>query len=165
MNEILIREMKKEDWESVKDIYQQALLEGKSTFNGIVPTYEEWDRGHLKDCRYVVEKNDKIVAWCSLSSTSSREVYRGVVELSIYVDKDNRNEGIGKKLLKYLCEESEKKGYWTLYSAIFEINIESRKLHLSCGFREIGYREKIAKDIFGNWQNTFIYERRSKSLI
>ncbi len=62
MNGILIREMKIEDWESVKDIYQQALLEGKSTFNGVVPTYEEWDRGHLKDCRYVVEKNDKIVA-------------------------------------------------------------------------------------------------------
>lgn len=164
MDNYIIREMKKEDWESVKEIYNQALLEGKSTFNKDLPTYQEWNKNHLEDCRYVVEVNGSIIAWCSLAATSSREVYKGVVEVSIYVHHQYRGKGFGKKLLTHLCIESEKKGYWTLYSGIFANNIESRRLHLSCGFREIGYREKIAKDIFGEWQDTFIYEKRSKTL-
>ena len=162
MDNYIIREMKKEDWESIKEIYNQALLEGKSTFNKDLPTYQEWDKNHLQDCRYVVERNESIIAWCSLAATSSREVYRGVVEVSIYVNQQYRGKGVGKKLLTHLCIESEKKGYWTLYSGILANNIESRKLHLNCGFREIGYREKIAKDIFGEWQDTVIYEKRSK---
>ncbi|WP_294704242.1 GNAT family N-acetyltransferase [uncultured Fusobacterium sp.] len=162
MDNYIIREMKKEDWESIKEIYSQALLEGKSTFNKDLPTYQEWDKNHLQDCRYVVERNESIIAWCSLAATSSREVYRGVVEVSIYVHQQYRGKGVGKKLLTHLCIESEKKGYWTLYSGILANNIESRKLHLNCGFREIGYREKIAKDIFGEWQDTVIYEKRSK---
>lgn len=162
MDNYIIREMKKEDWESIKEIYNQALLEGKSTFNKDLPTYQEWNKNHLQDCRYVVERNESIIAWCSLAATSSREVYRGVVEVSIYVHQQYRGKGVGKKLLTHLCIESEKKGYWTLYSGILANNIESRKLHLNCGFREIGYREKIAKDIFGEWQDTVIYEKRSK---
>ena len=162
---VIIREMLKEDWEDVVEIYSQALFEGKSTFTKDVPIYEIWDKNHLQDCRYVLERDNKIIGWCSLAPTSSREVYRGVVEVSIYIHKEYRGRGYGKKLLQYLCDESEKLGYWTLYSGIFSKNIESRKLHLNCGFREIGYREKIAKDIFGEWQDTFIYERRSKILI
>lgn len=162
MDNYIIREMKKEDWESIKEIYNQALLEGKSTFNKDLPTYQEWNKNHLQDCRYVVERNESIIAWCSLAATSSREVYRGVVEVSIYVHQQYRGKGVGKKLLTHLCIESEKKGYWTLYSGILANNIESRKLHLNCGFREIGYREKIAKNIFGEWQDTVIYEKRSK---
>lgn len=41
-------------------------------------------------------------------------------------------------------------------------NITSIKLHESCGFRMVGYREKIAKDKFGEWRNTVLMERRSK---
>lgn len=63
--------------------------------------------------------------------------------------------------MQKLCEETEKAGYWSLYSAIFSINKASIALHKKCGFREIGYREKIAKDRFGVWQNTTLMERRN----
>lgn len=162
MEKISIRDMEDKDWECVKNIYSQALKEGSYTFTRDIPSFDEWNKNHLKDCRYVLELGDKIVAWCSLAPTSSRDVYRGVVEVSIYIHQDFRGKGLGKILLQHLCIESEKLGYWTLYSGILAKNIGSRKLHLSCGFREIGYREKVAKDIFGEWQDTFIYERRSK---
>ncbi|MDD7193044.1 MAG: hypothetical protein PUH33_00865 [Clostridiaceae bacterium] len=61
-----------------------------------------------------------------------------------------------------LCEESEKAGIWSLCSVIFENNAASVGLHKKCGFRLVGKRERIAKDRFGRWQNTVIYERRSK---
>jgi len=40
-------------------------------------------------------------------------------------------------------------------------NIASIKIHKKCGFREIGYREKIAKNIWGKWRTTIIMERRN----
>lgn len=38
-------------------------------------------------------------------------------------------------------------------------------MHKKCGFREIGYRERIAKDRFGNWQNTTLMELRLENKI
>ena len=69
--------------------------------------------------------------------------------------------GIGTALLTRLCAESEAHGYWTLYSSIFAENEASLALHKKCGFRVIGYRERIAKNIFGTWQDTIIVERRN----
>ena len=156
----MIREMQKADWNRVSEIYQQALLEGKSTFNTVCPDYDEWDNNHIKDCRYVAEIDNMVVGWIAISPTSSREAYKGVVEVSIYIDNKYQGSGIGTKLLKKLCNESEKRGYWYLYVAIFSINRPSIELHKKCGFREIGYRERIAKDRFGKWQNTVLMERR-----
>ena len=96
-----------------------------------------------------------------IAPTSSRDSYRGVVEVSIFVDKNHTQKGIGTALLSRLMEEAEKEGYWTLYSAIFSVNEGSIKLHKKCGFRVIGTREKIAKDMFGNWQSTTIMEWRN----
>ncbi|MCI5891988.1 MAG: GNAT family N-acetyltransferase [Clostridiales bacterium] len=81
--------------------------------------------------------------------------------MSIFVDKNYLRQGIGTQLLNRLCEESEKCGYRTLYVAIFSSNTASIELHKKCGFREIGYREHIAKDCFGQWQSTTIMEHRN----
>lgn len=156
----MIRDMKKEDWNRIAEIYTQGLEEGISTFNTDCPGYEAWDAGHHKDCRLVYEEEGRVAGWAALSPTSSRPVYRGCVELSVYVDKDCRGRGIGTLLVKQMIAEAEKAGYWSLYSAIFSINTQSIALHKKCGFREIGYRERIAKDRFGVWQNTTLMEYR-----
>ncbi len=57
-------------------------------------------------------------------------------------------------------QEIIRKGIWRLYVAIFSINVASIKFHEICGFRKIGYRERIAKDKFGKWQNTTLMELR-----
>lgn len=160
----MVRKMEREDWNKVLDIYQQALFIGKSTFQTELPSYEQWDKAHLKDCRYVIMCDNTIAGWCALGKTSSRQVYAGVVEVSIYIDNQYQSLGLGTKLLQYLCDESEKKGYWCLYSSVFASNEASIQLHKKLGFREIGYREKIAKDKFGKWQNTVLFEKRSQNI-
>ena len=164
-NEVLlghtIREMEERDWARVSEIYQQALLEGISTFETECPIFEAWDAAHLKDCRYVLLVGDIVVGWCAVSPTSAREAYRGVIEVSIYFDKAFRGKGLGTELMCHLCRASEEKGYWSLYANILSINEASINLHHTCGFREIGYREKIARDCFGAWQNTIVMERRN----
>ncbi|MBO5279380.1 MAG: N-acetyltransferase [Lachnospiraceae bacterium] len=153
--------MKPEDWKRVEDIYKQGMEKGISTFNTECPSYEEWDKGHIRECRYVFEEDGRVVGWTAISPSSGRCVYRGCVEVSIYIDEEYQGRGIGTQLLQRLCDETEKAGYWSLYSAIFSINKASIALHKKCGFREIGYREKIAKDRFGVWQNTTMMERRN----
>ena len=158
----MIREVIEADWERVKEIYNYSIMEGKATFQTEeYTTYKKWSDSHEKKCRLVIIKDDFVVGWCALSETSSKKTYSGVVEVSIYLDHKFSNLGLGTKLMKALCEESEKSGYWCLYSSIFPYNIGSINIHKKCGFREIGYREKIAKDRFGVWQDVILLELRN----
>jgi len=99
----------------------------------------------------------------ALSGVSSRCVYRGVAEVSVYIAERNRKNGIGQKLLEYVTTQSEKAGIWLLQSGIMEDNSASIHLHEKCGFRTVGYREKIGCDISGRWRNTVLMERRSRT--
>ena len=157
----MIREMRDEDWGTVAEIYKQGLEEGTSTFNTECPSFAEWNEGHVKNCRFVFEEEGKVVGWIALSPSSSRCAYKGCVEMSVYVDRNYRGHGIGTALVNTIIREAEQCGYWSIYSAIFSINKASIALHKKCGFREIGYRERIAKDRFGKWQNTTLMEYRA----
>ena len=48
-----IREMISHDWDAVMKIYKQGIDSGLSTFSTHYPSWEEWDSGHRKECRYV----------------------------------------------------------------------------------------------------------------
>ncbi len=85
---------------------------------------------------------------------------RGVAEVSVYIRADARGNGIGKHLLEALIHESEKENLWTLQAGVFPENIASLKIHEQCGFRKVGYREKIGK-MHGVWRDTVLLERRS----
>lgn len=63
-----------------------------------------------------------------------------------YTDSAYRGKGIGTGLVDKLVSEAKNAGIWSIYSAIISINTASIALHRKCGFREIGYRERIAKD-------------------
>lgn len=150
-----------EDWEAVASIYQEGIDTKIATFQLEVPTYESWDQSHIKSCRLVAVQAGEIIGWTALSPYSSRCVYGGVAEVSIYIKSNHRGKKIGEKLLQELITESEQEGFWTLQSGILEINHASIAVHTKMGFRMIGYREKIARDHNGIWQNTVLMERRS----
>lgn len=156
-----IEEMKESDWKQVSEIYLEGINTGIATFQNSIPTYEEWDNGHIKSCRLVAKSNDTILGFSTLSSTSSRCVYSGVAEVSIYIGASYRGLGIGYVLLNHLIKLSEENNFWTLQSGIIRENTPSIELHKKCGFREIGIREKIAKMNNGKWHDTVLMERRS----
>lgn len=152
--------MEKGDWKRVSQIYISGLERGIATFETACPSYDDWDKGHLPDCRYVSVEDGNVVGWIAASPTSARPAYRGSVEVSIYVDEAYQQKSIGYELMQDLIATAPKKGIWSLYVAIFSINAVSIEFHRKCGFREIGYRERIAKDRFGQWQNTTLMELR-----
>lgn len=156
----MVRKMDERDWDRVAVIYKQGIESGIATFNTGCPSYEEWDRSHLKECRLVCEENGTVLGWIALSPTSPKEAYRGVVEVSIYIDENCRGKGIGRSLMDALKIEAVKCGFWSLFSVVLSVNEPSIGFHKSCGFREIGYKERVARDKFGKWQNTTLMELR-----
>jgi L-amino acid N-acyltransferase YncA len=155
-----IRTMTQHDWEAVKSIYESGIETGIATFETSAPSWEKWDEGHLEFGRLVAIENNEVLGWAAISPVSSRCVYGGVAEVSIYIANNHKGKGIGKSLLQNLIMVSEKHGIWTLQAGIFTDNTASVRLHEKSGFRVIGYREKIGK-LNGRWKDNFILERRS----
>jgi len=157
---IAIEPMTEEHWQSVRDIFAQGIATGNATFETSTPTWEEWDSRHLPTCRLVAVGGNSVVGWAALSPVSSRQVYRGVAEVSVYVAENVRGQGVGAALLAELIEESERNGIWTLQAGILAENAASLHLHDKAGFRIVGRRERIGC-LDGQWRDTVLMERRS----
>jgi L-amino acid N-acyltransferase YncA len=155
-----IKLMGREHWPEVLRIYLEGIATGNATFETKAPSWGKWDSGHLPNCRLVAQEESKIVGWAALSPVSSRRVYGGVAEVSVYVAEAARGKRIGRSLLAALIESSEDFGVWTLQAGIFPENTASITLHQAFGFREVGRRERIGKmgDI---WRDVVLLERRS----
>lgn len=163
MMEYRIDAMRPEDWPLVRAIYVEGMATGIATFETEAPEWEAWDSAHLACCRMVARTPGGLAGWVALSPASRRVVYRGVAEESIYLAGWARGQGLGKALLTALIVESERAGIWTLQTSIFAVNTASLALHRSCGFREVGRRERIAQRD-GIWHDTIIFERRSPNI-
>jgi len=144
-------------------IYLEGIATGHATFQTTAPGWTAWDESHLPHSRIAAFIDNEMAGWAALSPVSSRCVYAGVGEVSIYISEKYRGKGIGKALLTELIVQSEANGLWTLQSGIFPENTASIKLHEDCGFRQIGYREKIGK-MEGVWRDNILMERRSKTV-
>ncbi len=155
--------MSPDDWPVVARIYAEGIATGMATFETGVPAYPAWDASHLRVGRLVAEASGQLLGWAALSPVSPRAVYRGVAEISVYVDAGHRGLGTGSKLLEALIPLSEAHGFWTLQSGVFPQNAASIRLHEALGFRRLGYREKIAKRD-GAWYDNILFERRSRSV-
>ena len=161
MEAIQITQMKKADWPAVSRIYRQGIETGLATFEQEVPEWDYWNEHHVDSCRLVAREGEKVVGWAALSAVSSRCVYGGVAEVSVYIAEEARGNRIGERLLSRLIDESEEQGYWTLQSGIFPENVASINLHEKLGFRKIGFRERIGQ-LHGVWKDNILMEKRSK---
>ena len=157
---IQLRVMTAEDWEAVGSIYLAGIATGQATFETEPPTWTNWNKAHLPAPRLVAISTEGIVGWAALSPVSARPVYSGVAEVSVYVGEKMRGRGVGELLLEALVSQSERNGIWTLQASIFPENAASVSLHKSCGFRQVGIRQRIAK-MKGAWRDTLLLERRS----
>jgi len=158
--EITLDKMKTEDWPAVRAIYQAGIKTGDATFETETPEWIEWDATHLSAGRLVARKEGQVMGWAALSPVSGRCVYAGVAEVSVYVTSDARGKRVGRELLMELAVQSEKQGLWTLQAGIFPENEASLALHHSCGFRQVGRRERIGR-LDGRWRDVILMERRS----
>jgi L-amino acid N-acyltransferase YncA len=158
----VIEKMRPEHWPRVRAIYLEGVATGQATFETEAPGWERWDASHLPFARLVaLADGGRVAGWAALGPVSSRKVYEGVAEVSVYVGEGFRGAGVGRALLEELVRESEAAGVWTLQASVFPENAASVALHLVCGFREVGRRERVAR-LRGVWRDTVLLERRSR---
>jgi phosphinothricin acetyltransferase len=158
---LVIRELEPDDWSAVAEIYWDGMRDGLATFETELPSWEEWDASH--QYRLVADLDGDVVGWSALARISQRRCYAGVAEDSVYVAREVRGLGIGRKLLEALIACAESVGIWTIQAAVFPENRATLALHDRCGFRVVGTRERIAKRD-GVWRDTVFLERRSEAV-
>ena len=163
MTDFRIESMRAEDWPAVCAIYLDGILTGNATFETETPSWEKRDTSHHHHSRVIARDQGRILGWAALRPVSDSKVYDGVAEVSVYVSADARGRGVGRALLAELIRSSERNGTWTLNAGIFPENIASVNLHLSCGFREVGRRERVGK-LGDRWRDVLLLERRSRTV-
>ena len=154
---VLIRDLRPEDWPEVSAIYREGIRDG-GTFATEAPSWDSWDAGHT--LRLVAVSDGEVVGWAALSPTSTRHVYRGVTRSAVYVGANARGRGVGRALIEELIARSEREGVWTVEAWMFPENEASVALHLACGFRVVGTRERIGQRD-GEWRDVLVLERRA----
>jgi L-amino acid N-acyltransferase YncA len=164
MATVTVRAMEADDAAPVLTIYQAGLDAGDASFEHTAPAWEAFDAAKLPDHRLVaVDPDDTVLGWVAVTAVSTRTVYAGVVEHSVYVDPAAQGQGIGRALLDALIASTETAGIWTIQSGIFPENTASLALHHAAGFRTVGVRERLARHTTrGNrWRDVVLLERRS----
>ena len=163
MSAVTIRPMWAADGPEVLALYQAGLDGGNASFETVAPSWAAFDSGRLAAHRFVaVDADGTVLGWVAVTAVSSRPVYAGVVEHSVYVAPGAQGRGVGRALLEALIESTEEAGIWTIQSGIFGENEASLALHQACGFRTVGVRERLGRH-GDRWRDVILLERRSPS--
>lgn len=165
---LTIGPMTEADWPAVAAIYREGIATGHATFAPAPPeSYSNFCDGAISAGSLVARRADGAMAgWTRITRVSSRAVYAGVAEVSVYVAAQARSQGIGDALMREMIARAEAAGVWTLQASIFEENTASLALHARHGFRVAGRRERIGRmpaigPCGGQWRDTLLLERRS----
>jgi len=156
-----IRDLRSVDWPEVARIYAEGIATGNATFETNVPSWGEWAGVHRPTPRLVGTVAGEVVAWAAVVPVSSRPVYDGVAEISLYVAERARGQGVGTELLAEFVREADAAGIWTLQTSVFPENEASLRLLERHGFRVVGRRERIGQ-LEARWRDTLLLERRSE---
>ncbi len=151
--------MTRDDWLSVEAIFADGIATGDATFETEPPDWEKFDRGRLPHSRLVATEDSAVVGWATVSPTSTRACYMGVVEHTVYVGEHARGRGVGRALVEALLGAAADAGVWTIQASIFPENTASLALHERLGFRVVGRRKRIAR-LNGVWRDTILLELR-----
>lgn len=149
------------DLQSIADIYNQGIEDRTSTFETRPRTtadIDTWFDGVHPIL--VAEEGGNIIGWASTSAYSSRDCYSGICEFSVYVSREARGRGAGKKLMEALIAKCNVVGspFFKLVSRVHCSNHRSLRMLESVGFRQVGLYKKHAK-LDGVWKDVIIVER------
>lgn len=142
MTNLKYRNALQEDLTKIVEIYNSTIASKMVTADTepvSVVSRQKWFDEHNASKRplWVIENpSDQIIGWVSFQSFYGRPAYDATVEISIYLNTDQRSKGLGKEILKYCIENAPQFGVRTLLGFIFAHNEPSLKLFKHYGFEE-----------------------------
>src|SRR6266851_1538105 len=136
-----IRPARVEDAKEIARIYNQGVQDRTATFENAYVTPEErymWIVSRPdKYPVLVAEVKHTMMGWASLTPYSPRACYRGIAELSIYIERSLRGHGVAQQLMATLQNAAREKGFYKLVGRIIADNEPARKLCHLMGWREV----------------------------
>lgn len=141
--EYKIREGNIDDIVAITNIYNQGIEDRIATLETRVrdkSEMKEWLINRSERHKVIViEAGEGVVkGWASINVFNVRCCYKGVGDISIYIERKMRGRGLGKKLLEYLIKIAKEQDFHKLVLSTFEDNYYGKKLYQSLGFREVG---------------------------
>ena len=147
------------DAAAIATIYNQGIEDRIATFETSPRAAEDvvrwFDGVHPV---VVVEDAERVVGFASTSAYRARERYARIAEFSVYVARDRRGSGVGRRALEGLIAASAEAGLHKLVSRIFAENMASRAMCRALGFREVGVYHEHGQ-LEGVWKDCVIVER------
>jgi L-amino acid N-acyltransferase YncA len=165
MHEVNIRIAESKDLPAIVAIYNQAIPSHRSTANTTphtVESHEAWFLQHEPDKHpiFVAEAAGRIIGWCSLSAyRPGRSALRFTAEISYYVEKGYRHQGVGSGLLGLALNACSSLGIKTLIAVLIDRNEASKKLLEKLGFQQWGYLPGVL-DFNGQEYGEYYYGKR-----
>ena len=153
---MIIRPVQLSDAETIRAIYQPYVTETAITFEVDVPTVQEFEERitqTLSHFPYLVAEEEGIVVGYAYASTYyARAAYDWTVELSIYISKEARGQGIGSALYDALEEELKARGYLRFLACIALPNESSIAMHEKRGYVQVAHFPKVGYK-FDRWHD------------
>ena len=153
---MIIRSVQLADAKAIQAIYQPYVTETAITFEVDVPTVLEFERRITKTlARYpylVAEVDGKVLGYAYASTYYARAAYDWTVELSIYISKEARGQGIGSALYDALEEELKARGYLRFLACIALPNEASIAMHEKRGYVQVAHFPKVGYK-FEQWHD------------
>ncbi len=164
-----IRTARTEDAERLLEIYDYYVRNTAISFEYETPSLEEF-RGRmehtLRSYPYlVIVRDGRIEGYAYAGPFKSRAAYDRSCEISIYLDRDARRCGLGRKLSEALEAALKERGILNVYGCIAYPETEDEYLttnsadyHAHLGYRIVGTFHKCAYK-FGRWYNMIWMEK------
>lgn len=150
----IIRPATAVDLPEINAIYNHYVLHSTCTYQTEPETMEaraRWFASHgVKHPIIVLERNEEIVGWGSLSRFHPRAAYDRTVENSIYVHAGHQRRGVGQAILMDLIEQANHLGHHAIIAGIDAEQDASVALHAKHGFIRAGYLKEVGYK-FDRW--------------
>jgi L-amino acid N-acyltransferase YncA len=142
LEEYCIRISSEKDIKSIQNIYNQGIEDRIATLETEIKDYEymtDWFEKHNDRYKVIVAENKgEVVGWASLNQYNNRCAYDGVSDISVYISREYRGRGIGKKLLVHLETIAKENDFHKMVLFTFPFNQLGQALYRKMGFREVG---------------------------
>jgi len=130
------------DLAGIRRIYNEGIVDRVATLDedekseaDIVEWWGSHDEPHAV---FVAERGGEIVGWAAINRYNNRCAYKGVGDLSVYVERASRGTGVGSRLLAVLERGAAERGFHKLVLFTFGFNEAGQRLYRARGFREVG---------------------------
>lgn len=159
---VSIRDVNLEDAEKLENIYRPYVENTAITFDYEVPSVAEFeDKINHTLQKYpflVAEKNGEILGYAYASEFYPKAAYEWTAEITIYLDKKARGQGIGEELYTELESRLKDNGIFRITSCIAYPDEGSISFHEKNGFRKVAHFEKVGYK-FNRWWDVVWYQK------